>query len=343
MSSHNQVEDYKELVQRFAEARIAVVGDMVADIYLYGRPVRLSREAPVLILRHEGETILPGSAANTANNLIQLGVKRVYPIGTVGSDAPGEALQAFFRQAPTVCADGLMVDPERPTPTKMRIMAGDVHTSKQQILRLDKEPPMPLSDRAERHLQQRLREISREVDAIIISDYGYQTITAGLRSVLDELKGQKVITVDSRYRIKEFKTATILTPNESEAARAANMEPTTESNLVQIGQYLLEQTEAQAVLITRGNQGMVLFERGQPPQWVPIWGRNEVSDVSGAGDTVASVCTVSLVSGASFLQAALLANYAAAVVVMKRGTATLTRQELVDIMEQGDGPIHSRP
>lgn len=327
-----EIETYRNLINNFEKARIAVIGDIVADIYIFGKPHRLSREAPVIVVRHEGERIVPGSAANTAHNLMALGAT-VYPIGVVGDDAPGRAIMEFFNGS-LACSDGIVVDETRHTITKTRIMAGDMHTTKQQVIRIDRElaAPMPASIAAQ--ICQHVEAIAREVDGIIVSDYGYDVIGPKTGELVRRLAREKLVIVDSRDRLKELKGVTLATPNESEAEAASGIEIGSDSDAVEAGRRILEETGNNAILMTRGNRGMMLFEKGKSAEDISICGGEEIVDVSGAGDTVAATVSLGLVSGGTFLQAADLANFAAGIVVMKSGTATTTRREIMDFIER---------
>jgi rfaE bifunctional protein kinase chain/domain len=327
-----ELEIYRELIEKFDRARIAVIGDIIADIYVFGKPHRLSREAPVIVVRHEGEKLVPGSAANTAHNLMALGAT-VYPIGVVGNDPPGHAVIDFF-DGPLAYTDGIILDETRHTITKTRIMAGDVHTTKQQVIRIDREPTGPMSAAVEQRVCEQLEAVASKVDGIIVSDYGYDVVGSGVIERVRQLSRERIVVVDSRDRLGELKDVTLATPNESEAEAATGIRIESDSDAVEAGQRLLEKTGNTAVLMTRGNRGMMLFEKEAAVEDIPICGGDEIVDVSGAGDTVAAVVSLGLVSGGTFLQAANLANFAAGIVVMKSGTATTTRREIMEFIEQ---------
>ncbi|MBW2056313.1 MAG: bifunctional hydroxymethylpyrimidine kinase/phosphomethylpyrimidine kinase [Deltaproteobacteria bacterium] len=326
------VERFKEIIRGFENRRIAVFGDVVADIYIYGKPLRLSREAPVLVVRHEGEKILPGSAGNTIHNLSCLGV-RVLPLGVVGDDEAGRALVNQFSRM-NVDLEGLIVLEHRGTTTKTRIMAGDDHTSKQQVIRIDREVREPLPKEVEERLAAYLDRISGQVDALIVSDYGYNLVTPMILDKLKALAAHKTVVVDSRHRFALFSGVTAITPNESEAEAVSREKITSSKDALRVGRRLVEELDLKAVLITRGNKGMVLVERSGEAHDIAICGSDEITDVTGAGDTVAVVLTASLSVGATFYEAARLSNYAGAVVVMKSGTATASPEELLRVIEE---------
>ncbi len=292
---HVPVERFQEIIGRFKEGRIAVFGDVIADVYIYGKPFKLSREAPVLVVRHDGETILPGSAGNTIHNLSQLGA-RVFPLSVLGDDEAGRSLLTQFSRM-NVEMDGLIVVGNRRTITKTRIMAGDDHTSKQQVIRIDREVQEPISEEVEGRVAAYLDRISDKVDAFIVSDYGYDLITPALLEKLKALAAHKPVVVDSRDRLHLFSGVTAITPNESEAEAVSQDRITSAPDGFRVGQTLVEKLDLEAVLITRGNRGMLLVERSGRRSDIPICGTDEITDVTGAGDTVAAVLTASLTAG----------------------------------------------
>jgi rfaE bifunctional protein kinase chain/domain len=326
---------FREIMRGFPKAKIAVIGDLVADRYIFGKPFKLSREAPVLVVRHDREVILPGGAGNAVNNLLSLGAS-VYPISILGRDQFGKFLLAFFNER-RVITSGIFLVSGRETISKTRIMAGEVHTSKQQVIRIDREPSTPLDSRFNRRIIKYLREIKEKIDALIVSDYGYGLINDEVRSEIKEITKEKPVIVDSRYHLGEFEGVTAITPNESEAELVSGIKVMKDKDVVAIGKNLRERLHVQAVLITRGNKGMILVDDRGEVNTIPIYGSDEVTDVTGAGDTVTSVFALSLVAGASFYEAAKLSNYAGAIVVMKRGAATLTVNELMDAIRKDLG------
>ncbi|MCK5556811.1 MAG: carbohydrate kinase [Candidatus Hydrogenedentes bacterium] len=326
-----------EIIDRFHDANIAVIGDMTVDIYVYAKPHRLSREAPVVIVQYEGEEALPGGAANVVNNLWALGAQ-VLPIGVLGDDEAGHNLADSF-PGNNVRKEGFVFEPGRATVTKTRFFAGDAHTSKQQMLRLDRETAEPLSAEAEGRVLASLDLARQSADAVIVSDYGYDVITPAVRSKLLDIAAEKTVLIDSRYRVTEFKGAAVIKPNESEARIAAGITGQSD-DVYEVGRRLLDMVSTRAVVLTRGNKGMIVFEKDEKPVVVPICDTSNltgITDVSGAGDTVASLLGLSLACGASCVEAAQLATYAAAVVVTKRGVAAATVEELLEIIEEDLG------
>ncbi len=319
----------KEIISSFGNVRVGVIGDFVVDIYIYSLATRVSREAPVLILRYEGEKMALGGGANALNNVRSLGAYAV-PLGFVGDDYEGKRLVTKMCELgmPT---DGVVFVPGRRTVTKTRILAGSHHTVKQQVLRIDKEPEGEVPEKYRRLLLEGVEKVLPELDAVVISDYGYGTIDDVLLELLSQWDG--IVTVDSRYQVLRFKGMTACTPNEPETAQALGLDSITDENIVEAGKRLLELTGNEAVLVTRGRKGMALFERGKEPRFIDIYGTDEVADVTGAGDTVIATFTCALAAGASFYEAAKLANYAGGIVVMKMGTATVSQRELLEAVE----------
>lgn len=319
----------KEALARLAGRRVVVVGDLIADEYLFGKPARISREAPVLILRFTDREMRLGGAANAAHNVHALGAT-VLPVGLLGRDGAGDEVDALFRQA-GMTTEGIAREADRPTPVKTRIMAGGYQATRQQVVRLDREPEGSLADAAEARLIDRLRAAATGAQAFLVSDYGYGTVTPRVYEIVLELaRARRVpVTVDSRYELPRFRGATAATPNEPEVEALTGQELADEGAVEKAGRMVLERLDARLLLLTRGSRGMALFEREGPVTFMPVHGSDEIADVTGAGDTVISTFTVALAAGAAPGEAAWLANVAGGVVVMKRGTATVTASELV--------------
>jgi len=322
----------RALVERFAGRTVVVVGDLILDEYLFGRPARISREAPVLILRFTERALSMGGAANAANNVHALGT-RVVPIGVIGRDAAGDDLMSLFH-AEGVPTDGIVQESGRSTPVKTRIMAGGYQATRQQVVRVDREPqgePHPMTDD---ELLQRLTSLAAGADAIIISDYGYGTVTSrvldGVRALARDVNA--MVTVDSRYDLPRFTGVTAATPNEAELEALSAARVDDERAVEKAGRQLLERLDARLLLVTRGSRGMAILEREGGSTFLPIHGTDEIADVTGAGDTVISAFTVALAAGATPVEAATLANVAGGIVVMKRGTATVSAAELAQAL-----------
>jgi rfaE bifunctional protein kinase chain/domain len=322
------------LVDGFSSRRVLVLGDLIADEFIYGEVSRVSREAPVLILKYDATQILAGGAGNAANNVAALGGRATLS-GLVGSDAEGRRMLASFHRG----VDKTYVIRARQyrTPVKTRILAGGVHAARQQVVRIDRDTGWPLDETVSRALAKKIEPALDNCDAVLLSDYGSGLITPALadlvRRALARRKRRRAIPVllDSRYRLFDYRGLTTCTPNESEVEAALGVQIDDDLDaLERAGRLLLRRTGMQAVLITRGSRGMALFQPKQPTVHVPIFGADEVTDVTGAGDTVNATFGLALAAGASFYEAARLANYAGGLVVMKRGTATVSAKELSD-------------
>jgi len=330
-----QTERLRRIVESFPKITVTVAGDMVADEFIFGEISRVSREAPVLILRHRERTVVPGGGANAVNNLADLGVN-VLPVGLVGEDEAGRLLLRGFRHK-RIPVSGVLKDKSYRTITKTRILAGMTHTWRQQVVRVDREPESEPNHRLQRELVLAAREYARASDALLISDYGYGAATPAILNAIREkgnLKGVPVV-LDSRHRMLQYSGVAAATPNEPEVEEALGFEIGQNwSRLRTAGEEIVSRMKLQSLVITRGRDGMVAFNRRHKPVDIPIFGSDEVADVTGAGDTVIATFTAALAAGATTEEAAHLANYAGGIVVMKRGTATVSAQELMVALEQ---------
>jgi rfaE bifunctional protein kinase chain/domain len=308
-----------------------VVGDLVADRYILTEPVRLSREAPVMITRYQGEQLIPGGAANTVQNLLALG-GTVFAVGVVGDDSRGRSLVDHLAER-GIGTEGIVRDSDWVTITKTRVMVGDPNRMKQQVLRVDRDPPGVPSDRVQARLLETVRGHLSEMDAVLLSDYGYGAVTQIILDAVRTASLERVVTADSRYRILDFRGVDLASPNEAEVEEAVGFRIRTDDDLDRAGRLLRRRIEAPSLLVTRGNRGMSLFRGDGPRVDIPATGSREVTDVSGAGDTVIAVATLALAAGADVESAARLANAAAGVVVMKPGAATCSAEELTEALE----------
>jgi len=320
-----------EYVEQFPEKKVVLLGDFVADEFQYGEISRVSREAPVLILRHRETHVAPGGGANAASNFWALGA-RVLPVSVVGDDAAGDALVGQFRRK-RVDVSGILRARGWATPTKIRFLAGWTHTVAQQVLRVDREPGGSLPQALQAKLITALKARLRGADALAISDYGFGVATPGLLGAAsNSRKSTMAITLDSRYRLHEYakNAVTSATPNEGELeALHGTLIGKDVSALKRCGEATFDKMKLRALLVTRGRDGMALFERGRVTH-VAVHGSDQAVDVTGAGDTVLAAYTLGLACGASPLEAAHIANIAGGLVVMKRGTATVSREELLE-------------
>lgn len=331
---HNHNDRLKKIVESFPNVTVTVVGDLVADEFIFGEISRVSREAPVLILKHRERNVLPGGGANAIYNLADLGVN-VLPVGVVGDDEPGRLLIKAFRHK-HIPVTGVLKDKSFTTVTKTRILAGMTHSARQQVVRLDREPTAEPSQHLRRELVLAARQYAKASDALLVSDYGYGAASPPILEAI-RAKGtlDKVpVTLDSRFRMLQFSGVTAATPNEPEIEDALGVKIGQDwSRLVAAAAQIMERMKLHSLVITRGRDGMVAFNKRHKPIDIPIHGSDQVADVTGAGDTVIATFTAALAAGASTEEAAHLANYAGGIVVMKRGTATVSQQELLQVLE----------
>lgn len=311
------------LLKDFSSKKIAVIGDLVADQYLSGSIARVSREAPVFILRHNETRTLPGAAANTAANIAALGAA-VLAVGVIGDDANGEALCGALEQA-NVAADMIQKVPGWKTPTKVRVLAAHQHAIHQQVIRIDYEPEKELDSPFADRLIDAAIEACAAADAVVISDYNYGTATARLFDAVKLAANERKIplVVDSRFRLAEFAGATSATPNQDEVDQLVE-----DGGSVPQLEALCRRLEFRSLLVTRGNNGMLMVRPGQQAVEIPAVGSLDAVDVTGAGDTVTAAYSLGLACGFDEVDAARLANHAGGLVVMKRGTAVVTAEEL---------------
>ena len=352
------------LIDAIARRRVVVAGDLIADEFIYGEIARVSREAPVLILNYDSTEVVPGGAGNAAGNVASLGgAARI--VGLAGRDEAGRRLLATLRRRRVDVKDVLRPVPYG-TPTKTRILAGGIHSAKQQVVRIDRASGTAVDDRVRKAFAAHLLRAVRAADALIVSDYGCRLMTPALvaevrkifrlatfakatvvktaeatRSRQKARKGSRgfhlpveavvepPIVIDTRYDLLRYHGMTACTPNESEVEHALGIRIGDDARVLEkAGRTLLRRTRAEAVLITRGSRGMALFQPERPTAHIPIVGSDQIADVTGAGDTVIATFTLALSAGASFEEAAHLANHAGGLVVMKRGTATVSASEL---------------
>jgi len=330
-----EIDQLRKIVEAFPRTTVTVLGDLVADEFVFGEISRVSREAPVLILRHRERTVVPGGGANAVNNLADLGVN-VLPVGIVGNDDPGRLLLKAFRHK-RIPISGILKDKNYATVTKTRILAGMPHTWRQQVVRVDREPDRMPDRHMARELAFAAREYLRASDALLVSDYGYGAATPQiLNAARDKSRASSMpVVLDSRHRMLEFSGITAATPNEPEVEEALGVRVGQDwASLCSAGEQIITRMKLKSLVITRGRDGMVAFSAKHRPVDIPIFGSDEVTDVTGAGDTVIATFTAAIAAGATSEEAAHLANYAGGIVVMKRGTATVSQQELLDAIEK---------
>lgn len=317
-----------DLVQIVREAvpgkRVLILGDPVADQFLKGTIARISREAPVFILRHDETETLCGGAANAAVNIASLGGTPVL-IGVVGTDRNGELLRESLTRSGVDC-DQLVASPGLQTTTKVRVLAGQHYAPRQQVIRIDYESEPPADPAVHERLKANLINAGSIADAIVVSDYGYGTVSEDLFETAREISNTRQIPllVDSRHRLAQFKGATSATPNQEEVEQLLG-EPVTPNNCIR----LKEDLDLDSLLVTCGNKGMILVDGDFPPTQITAIGSTVPVDVTGAGDTVIATYGLGLAAGLNFADAATLANHAGGIVVMKKGTASVSPAELI--------------
>jgi rfaE bifunctional protein kinase chain/domain len=317
-----------KIVGSFAGKRIVVIGDIIADQFIYGEITRVSREAPVFILRHEHTETTPGGAGNCAANLAALGAN-VTLISVLGNDEAGQILSRKLREAGVHC-DGILLSDSRRTTTKVRVLAGQIHSTRQQVIRIDYDDDSGLSAELQETLGVEIKNAVGAASAVIISDYNYGVAHPKVAELVRKAAGQTVpVIVDSRFRLSSFADFTSATPNEDEVEQLLGVKHTDQAELESAAEDLRQQLGYKALLVTRGGNGMTLIEANTAPLHIDAVGSRQPVDVTGAGDTVIATYSLALASGASFADAARLANLAGGLVVMKRGTATVSTDELV--------------
>lgn len=317
---------------------VVVYGDIVADRFIYGTPKRISREAPVLILRQYRDDVLLGGAGNAINNIFSLGGLPV-PVSVLGRDAEADKLIEHLTANGLECGGILRTDRYK-TPTKVRILGGMPHASRQQIVRYDIEDKYTMTAQEGEAFSSVLRDAIGMSHAALISDYGYGVVRPHVVANLTHYAGAKPVTLDSRYDLLDYPGVTAATPNEEEAAAAAgtSLWNGEEEKIGEVALTLQQSLDCEAILITRGSRGMALLERdARQPLTIPVYGTDQVADVTGAGDTVIATFTLALAAGASYAESAKLANYAGGIVVMKMGTATVSNDELRHAIERDEG------
>jgi len=316
----------QSIIRNFSGRRILIVGDLIADEFLYGQVSRISREAPVLVLESRHLVRLPGGAANTANNILALGAAATVA-GITGRDEPGKGVLETLKAKG---ADTRLIRRVAgyTTPVKTRILAGAPHAAPHQIVRVDRcgefKPSPRLASAA-------LREAVREADGVILSDYGYNTVKESTKRELIRMAAAKGIPIlaDSRFSMADYSGVTGITPNITELEAAEGVAIGSDRKLLdEVATQVLIRQRLGCLLVTQGKHGMTLFEPGKRPLRIPVFGTDEVADVTGAGDTVIAVFALALSAGALPEHAAYLANFAGGIVVMKQGTATVSRPEL---------------
>ena len=328
----------KTIVDVFRQKTVAIIGDLVADQYLNGTISRVSREAPVFILRHDETTTLPGAAANAAANVASLGGKTVV-VGLIGDDTNGGLLVDRLNDAGIDC-NNIVRDQNITTTTKVRILAGQQHAARQQVIRVDYENKAPVGQSTRDALRSAAVIAARSADAVIISDYNYGVAESDIfDAVLSVARERRIpLLVDSRFRLGKFHGASAATPNQDEAEQLLkpNFQPAD-------CERLRAELGLESLLVTNGNKGMLLVEQGRPIRQIDAVGSDQAVDVTGAGDAVIAAFALALASGLSYFESATIANHAGGIVVMKKGTAVVTTSELLLSLKTHPAPSTAVP
>jgi rfaE bifunctional protein kinase chain/domain len=321
----------KSCINNMSGGRVIVLGDLLIDELLEGRPERISREAPVLILEHVGTELILGGAANAAANLAALG-GICHAVGVCGRDDYSYKLGRLFEKAGI--SFGLVEDPSRPTTVKTRILSS-AHAMRQQLLRLDRISHEKLNDEVANRVLEKLDAVASSYSAIILSDYRSGLITDRIVAGTMEIAAARNlhVVVDAQDRFERFKNAALITPNQPDTEAAVGFKIVARDQVEEAGKKLLQISGAHNMLLTRGGAGMVLFQEGEMMCELPAFNRSEVFDVTGAGDTVVATMTLAMVTGANMVEAMALGNLAAGIVVKKVGTAVTNQNELLEALE----------
>jgi D-glycero-beta-D-manno-heptose-7-phosphate kinase len=322
----------RKRIKALSGGRVIVIGDLLIDELLEGKPERISREAPVLILEHVDTVLIPGGAANTAHNISALG-GICHAIGVSGDDEYAVKLARLLEGCGI--SHSLVKDPTRPTTVKTRILSKS-HSLMQQLLRLDRISHEPLSKEIEAELVKRVRSATMGYKAIVLSDYRAGVVSESVIQACREeaKKTNLLVIVDAQGDFSRFKDVTLMTPNQPDTEKAVGYKLTTREDLKRAGDEILTSTNATSLLVTRGADGMVLFQQGQEMVELPVFNRSDVFDVTGAGDTVVATMALALVSGSTFVEAMALGNLAAGIVVRKSGTAVTSQNEMIENLER---------
>jgi D-glycero-beta-D-manno-heptose-7-phosphate kinase len=323
---------YTSIIDKFKGKKVLILGDFILDEYVFGETERISREAPVLILHYNKSTYLAGGGANPVMNIKDLGGEPV-PVSVMGGDAYSKILLDMIRSK-GVDTSNIVIEEKFMVPVKTRVMAGSVHTVKQQVVRIDRYEEGCITRGTEDAMIRVMEKLAKKTDTMLVSDYDGGIITDRVIKAVNALakKGLKVI-VDSRYALKKFRHIATGTPNETEAGPLVGIEHYRESDVEMICRQLAGHIRAKGMIITRGSRGMMILEKKKLSK-IPAFGSDEIVDVSGAGDTVSSIVSLALACGASLKDAAFLANIGGGLVVMKHGVATVTAKELKSALKK---------
>ena len=327
------VEKLKKLIKKLDDAKILVVGDLALDEMVYGDTERISREAPVLILQHTHTKYILGGASNAAHNVSTLNNNKVSVIGVIGDDYQGLDLKNAFNEAGINC-ESLIVDKERKTITKTRISGSCSHSITQQIVRIDRQTNAPISQETENKMIDEIKKLVPLHDLVILSDYHIGTLTDKIINTVVEIakKYSKKVVVDAQKDLDRYKGVYSMTPNLPDTQKHVGYYLNNKSDFLRAGNKLIEQTNAESVLITCGSEGMVVVEKNDKYTRIPVFNKSKVFDVTGAGDTVTALYTIALAIGAEPVYAAIIGNIAAGIVIKQFGCATTSISEILSAM-----------
>ena len=320
-----------DLIKKIGDSKILVVGDLALDEMVYGDTERISREAPVLILQHTHTKFILGGASNAAHNVSEINGGKVSVIGIIGDDYQANDLKNAFKEANIDCSS-LIVDKCRKTITKTRISGSCSHSITQQIVRIDRQTNAPISEETEAKMIEEIKKLVPVHDAVILSDYHIGTLTDNvIKAVVDTAKKyDKKVIVDAQRDLGRYKGITSMTPNLPDTQKSVGFYLKSKEDFLKAGNQLLAETNAEAILITCGADGMVVVEPNNKYTHIPVFNKAEVFDVTGAGDTVTAVYTLALAAGAEPVYAAIIGNIAAGIVVKQFGCATTRIDEILD-------------
>lgn len=320
-----------DLIKKIGDSKILVVGDLALDEMVYGDTERISREAPVLILQHTHTKFILGGASNAAHNVSEINGGKVSVIGIIGDDYQANDLKNAFKEANIDCSS-LIVDKCRKTITKTRISGSCSHSITQQIVRIDRQTNAPISEETEAKMIEEIKKLVPVHDAVILSDYHIGTLTDNvIKAVVDTAKKyDKKVIVDAQRDLGRYKGITSMTPNLPDTQKSVGFYLRSKEDFLKAGNQLLAETNAEAILITCGADGMVVVEPNNKYTHIPVFNKAEVFDVTGAGDTVTAVYTLALAAGAEPVYAAIIGNIAAGIVVKQFGCATTSIDEILD-------------
>jgi len=328
-------DNIKKVIRNFDKTKMLVIGDFALDEMVYGASHRVSREAPVLILQHEKTDNLLGAASNAANNISKLNRGKVSALGVIGSDYYGAILKETLEFA-NIDVSNLITDKTRSTTTKTRISGSSAQSVTQQIVRIDRETRKSVSAEVEQKIINQIKFLVPHYDGIVLSDYGIGIMTQRIIDETINLANQcgKIVVVDAQDDLYRFKGATLMTPNQPDAEKTLGCLIKDRDTLLKAGQELLAMTNSEKILLTRGGDGMMLFEKNGKALEIPAFNRTEVFDVTGAGDTVVASVALGLCAGGSAQEASVIGNLAASLVVRQFGAATTSPEELISYLDE---------